>query len=471
MRVLSVSFDISTENSVADVLEICLLWRKKNTFTSIGKEIDSIRDYTKEEVSLSCDSEQIDIHLIHKDDYDFGYFSSTMISGEETWTSVCVARKNVDKFILSFTMDYEHSSIQFATPDVKKPYVFKLWKEKLKPAADGLFLIDGNATYLVDEGSGRDITNEIIDQGHSFSLPIIYVSKNRENKSFVDPDKLAALTYGMAHVVVAPRVDFVRDCCANTEIPHDGAIACFDRCASDPWVFLPKDADLEMISVKRIFNRVRFFWIAKQMPVSCSVEFYKDVMFRDSIDAICNENRAVIARIRGEYERRIGEKNALILKKESEYKASIAHQLKNGIDPDARPLLFYGEESDFFDYEIFDTVVEALAKYQNQFNPGSRVVSRESCIIHDIIENNSVKGVRETRRNELKAIFKTEAGLDAKKTSRLRDIGFEVDVDGEGHKYIQFIGNNRFRRGVSGSPSDSKHGGKNLSADLCKLFL
>ncbi|UJX41544.1 hypothetical protein K9F62_02250 [Desulfovibrio sp. JY] len=370
MRVFSVSFEISKENSVAEVLGICLLWRKNNTATAIGEEIDAVGDYTEGEVSLSCDNEQVDIHLMRKNDYELGYFSSVMVVGEEAWTSVCLARKNADKFIISFTTDYVHSSVQFTVPDVKKPYVFKLWKEKLKSAADYCFLIDGKAKYLDDDATGQDVTRKIINQECSFSLPVVYISKSRDDKYFVNPDTLAALTYGMAHVVVAPRVGFVRDCCASTEIPHGGAIACFDRCASVPWVFLPKDGDFEQISVKRIFNRVRFFWIARQIPVSCSVEHYKDVVFQNNIDAICDANRSTIAQIRKEYERRIDEKNALILKQESESKALISHKLDKGIDPEAEPLLFYGDESDFFDDEIFDTIIEVLTKYQSQFGGG-----------------------------------------------------------------------------------------------------
>ena len=129
---------------------------------------------------------------------------------------------------------------------------------------------------------------------------------------------------------------------------------------------------------------------------------------------------------------------------------------------DALPLLFRGEEDDFYAGEIKDLVLSVLSDALKGINPGTRRYDA----VKDIIDNNNFEHLSEERAEKMKSLLKAYSGMPAKLKQDLEALGFVITEDGK-HYMMTYNGDPRYYNTLSKTPSDWKTG-QLLTTDIKK---
>lgn len=130
-----------------------------------------------------------------------------------------------------------------------------------------------------------------------------------------------------------------------------------------------------------------------------------------------------------------------------------------------RPIVVFGEESEKYDGEISDLVIEAVESYSINLKPNTR----KSSIAIDVLNGNVKAGRKEELVDELKSIFSNYSGMTSSMHSALKRIGFEVVDDGN-HNHLLFESDQRYKVAFAKTPSDTRVG-KNIIRDIKSALL
>ena len=129
---------------------------------------------------------------------------------------------------------------------------------------------------------------------------------------------------------------------------------------------------------------------------------------------------------------------------------------------DEIPVLFMGDESDFYPGEVKDLILEALSDALKSIPEG-----RRSDVVSDIVANNDYKKLSTTKAEEIKRLLKTYDGMTSTLRQALQDYGFTITEDGKHYK-LTYYGDGRYQTIFSKTPSDVR-AGKNCSQVMVNL--
>ena len=138
-------------------------------------------------------------------------------------------------------------------------------------------------------------------------------------------------------------------------------------------------------------------------------------------------------------------------------------RLKSKIDSNnSAPLLFAGDENDFYPGEIKDLILSVL----NDSLEGIKQDSRRADIVRDIIANNKFEKISEKNAESIKQLLKDYTGMNSVLRKALEDLGFVITEDGKHYK-VTYFADGRYHTTMSKTPS-SKRAGKESAADIIK---
>jgi hypothetical protein len=129
------------------------------------------------------------------------------------------------------------------------------------------------------------------------------------------------------------------------------------------------------------------------------------------------------------------------------------------------PIIVAGEETDFYEGEIKEIILEILEEYKKSCHEGSR----RQHVIEDIFQCNEYKHLPEKKREILKKVLKGYRSLNGSLKNELEALGIEITSDGKHYKWSYF-GDNRYVVTAAKISSDARSG-MNLSAIMEKLML
>ena len=132
---------------------------------------------------------------------------------------------------------------------------------------------------------------------------------------------------------------------------------------------------------------------------------------------------------------------------------------------DQKPLLYMGDESEFYEGEIREIILEVLEDYKRNLKPSTR---REH-VVNDILENNDYKQTQAKRREQIKIALKGYKSLNGSLRSMLESLGFVITDDGKHYKWTYF-GDHRYVTTAAKTSSDSR-AGLNLASTIDNLML
>lgn len=127
-------------------------------------------------------------------------------------------------------------------------------------------------------------------------------------------------------------------------------------------------------------------------------------------------------------------------------------------------IITFGEESEKYNGEIIDLVLDAIASHSENFHKQSR----SAHILTDILKTNPAIGTKTNYIEDLKQAFNNYNGMNQKIRGAIRSMGLEVIEDGN-HNHLRFINEPRYQVAFAKTPSDNRVGAnviRDIKAEL-----
>ena len=163
--------------------------------------------------------------------------------------------------------------------------------------------------------------------------------------------------------------------------------------------------------------------------------------------------------------------NSLQQKLDELVKANEALMIENSVlraklnTVDAMPIVYQGEEEDFYPNEIKDMILgvldDALTTTENS--------TRKADILTDILQCNEYLHLNEEKKQRVKAIFKGYKTLIGAMKQELNDLGMTITDDGKHYK-LTYHDDPRYMVTIGKTPSDNRAGSNN-AAMINKIML
>ena len=148
--------------------------------------------------------------------------------------------------------------------------------------------------------------------------------------------------------------------------------------------------------------------------------------------------------------------------------ATLTDKLNEINDSQNIPLLYKGEEVDFYDGEQHDVLIEVLKSALTQIVPEEDPTPRRRVIIESILERNKSTGIIERKVKLLKQIFK-KAKLSKQDIAELKKIGLVLVADDNHYKFL-LNGDSRFHTTVAKTTSDKGSANLNAVTQIIRSF-
>ena len=316
----------------------------------------------------------------------------------------------------------------------------------------------------------------------AYRLPIVYVSKTAQGDDPLSIAWLASRLKGAAHVLVEYSLDRctgIRGILGKAEEPF-GAVKVFFPSESVPnkkFTYHSDSGDRDA-RLEKVIRSVIHYGIAQRVDRLLTWSGVNSELLS------CHLGHQISARMIAEdarkkaedeveevYETFDEEIKALQEKVAELSKVNEALQYENqGLrakyaSTDDVPVLYLGEEEDFYQGEIRDFVLSVIDDALN----ATEKATRKADILADILEKNPYDRLGEDRRQRIKAMFKGYRTITSVMRQELLSLGFEISEDGKHYK-ITYGGDSRYMITVPKTPSDHRSGSNCATVLNRKMF-
>lgn len=355
--------------------------------------------------------------------------------------------------------------------------------------ADGGFLKnDGNLPTnlrpLYITLDNLDALAGVINGAQRYRLPVIYVSKNIDDSDPVDVRKLASRLKGAAHVLVQSKAwlnSRIRQMC-DSRNEYNGAVGIYfqtpaglhrrflyrsyqgvdDFLTEKIVTTVINNAILQKIDPLYTWNGVNLALLTDRWSSRGEDLIKANQAMKDAEEAKVEAEQLVETtddEIKGYQEtiKRLTRENAKL----GLEIAGLREKL-NGLD--SQPLLFYGDEAEFYPGEIKDIILSVLNKAGN-----TQSRTRRSDVLRDIVRHNNYQRLQENRAKEVKARMRGYKGMNGALKQFLEDYGFEIIQDGK-HCRLIYYHDTRYHVTIPKTPSDHR-GGENNAMTIIDITL
>ena len=351
------------------------------------------------------------------------------------------------------------------------------------------------------------LLSDIMNENTHYRLPVVYVSKTMENENPVDAGILAGRLKGVAHVLVQEDMETnaaLREMCvANND--YLGAIGIYFPGTAVGYRRYPYRGvkGIDRFIMEKVIRAVIQYSNSQLLDTLYTWQGVNNALLRDSLASQREERKkAEQAKKAAEVETAklkdsLNEEEKRIKEQALEDAKAEADKILEGFDDDlerlqkqveeltraneilqyenqglkaklnasdAQPVLFMGDEVDFYQGEIKDLLLSALTDALSNMPEKSR----RADVIRDIIENNDYQKKSEKRESEVKRLLRDYSGITGKLRQELEELGFVIMEDGKHYK-ITYYGDERYQAVFGKTPSDVRSG-KNNAATVAKMF-
>lgn len=359
----------------------------------------------------------------------------------------------------------------------------------------------------IDE-ENLQIIADVINGEKRYKLPVVYISRTRYDEDPVNVSLLANKLKGLAHVLVQnssqTNAKLRRLCHGQNE--YFGAIG----------IYYPNSAIAPRRYLYRNFEGYDSFLFGK---VIRAVFHYSNQQMIDSLYTWQGVNNAILMdrlikqraeRLAAEDARKRAEEEAAHLldiydEEERKIRRQALEDAKNeaekileGFDEDMQrlqrqindlsktvetlqlenqglrakldnsdsiPILFMGDEYDFYQGEIKDLILSVLADSLDRIPTKTRRYD----VVKDIVKNNNYEKQSELRADEVKRLLRDFNGMSGRLKKDLMDLGFEISNEGRHYK-LSYYGDGRYQIILANTPSDGRSGKNNALTIIRKSF-
>lgn len=308
-----------------------------------------------------------------------------------------------------------------------------------------------------------------------YRLPVIYVAKTEENRDPLSVAWLASRLKGAAHVLVEESTDScgeIRKLYGGRQEAY-GAVRIWypsDSVRRKKFVFRSSSGN-ENDRLEKVIRHVIQYWISQRVEPVYTWQGVSSAVLRERLSHQTSERlKAELAKKEAEsevekvYEEFDEDLRALQDKVAELTRANEALQYENqGLraklaSSESQPLIFLGDEEEFYQGEIRDMVLGSLDEVLN----ATENATRRADVLEDILDNNPYYHLSEERRQRVKSLFKGYKNLTGAMRQELLDLGFEITESGKHYK-ITYRGDQRYMVTVGKTPSDNRSGSNNAA--------
>lgn len=377
--------------------------------------------------------------------------------------------------LLHITIRVALETTEFTTdfyPTYYPPFFVKQVIYNGLAGTDGILPV-GKVPYSLDDK--KDYIDLIISGEKEFALPIVFLSKKETGDFPIDASALAFKLQGVAHVI-----------CEGDTVMLDRYSATLGCEARNGMVFIfypNKHMKRKVINLFGSSNDNPNFIMTR---ITNAVYEYSNQVIRMNIDTwegIINEklhyqNYSLLSdqktleeeneELMDVFEEQLTKTEELNKKLNMEVqRLTVENQaLRMRLaSKEQQPLIFMGEESDFYDGEIREVILEILEEYLRNVKRNTR----RDHVVTDIIENNTYNHIPAKRREQIKVALKGYKSLDGSLRSLLESLGFVISEDGKHYKWTYF-GDHRYTATVAKTSSDNR-AGMNMASLIDNLML
>ena len=375
----------------------------------------------------------------------------------------------------------------------------------------------GRRPVLITENN-LDLIADVINEKEKYNLPVVYISKTDDERDPVNAREVAKRLKGVAHVLVQKEswtTQSLRRVC-DGQNEYNGAIGIYfpNQAAGHVKMLNHIYEGSGKVIADKVIQRVIRYSNSQRIDPLYTWQGVNNALLRDRYSSKREELAAAesarrlvefAAKMKAqEADMRIqdADQKVAAMRKEAEEANALAEENKELVESvdeemkqmrqeindltrqndalsaeneglraqlnalNAVPLLFLGEEEEFFPGEIKEFVLQALEKELQSIKSGTR----RADTLGDIIKSNGgLTGLSDKKKKDVKDNLFGYSGMTKPLRSFLKSIGFIITEEGKHHK-LTYYGDGRYWTTVDKTPSDIR-GGKNAALTIIRDML
>ena len=363
--------------------------------------------------------------------------------------------------------------------EFKPPYFLKLlMRENVLGSDGGLTISEYPHSFGATADEQQVLTQLCLEDAGAFRLPVVYLTRDWFTEHcVVDEGELARRLCGVAHVLVESDKDVSRtlkDLCHGKNVYNGGMAVYFPSVSAAAKRFIPYDGmDVEKVMTQIVRMIFRYMNQQKRERLDTWDGIQMMQMRRQTKQLLAEkrrieENRKQTSKEKEQYwdeyvkaqtqVEALTEQNARLQSELAVLRARVDSMGEN-------PLLYYGDEKEFYQGEMLEFVRTALSEKLDRLPKEKDRHLRCADVLQDLLNANECEEIQAQRQTELKRVLKGYRTLTPEIQSTLIDAGFRI-TDGKHYK-LTYYDDERYTVTMAKSGSDWR-GGENLFSEIKK---
>lgn len=400
------------------------------------------------------------------------------------WTTEFILHAGRKEIGIYLSREATENTVYFHK-EFKPPYFLKLlMRENVLGADVGLHISGYPHSFGATADERQVLTQLCLEDDGTFRLPVVYLTRDWFTEHCViDEGELARRLCGVAHVLVESDKDVSRalkDLCNGQNVYNGGMAIYFPSVSATAKRFVPYEGmDTEKVMTQMVRMIFRYMNQQKRERID-TWDGIQMLQMRRQADQLLEEKRRIEETRKqtskekeqywkekeqywGEYVK--AQKQVEELTKQNARLQSELAGLRARVDSmGENPLLYYGDEREFYQGEMLEFVRTALSEKLDRLPKEKDRHLRCADVLQDLLNANESEEIQAQRQTELKRVLKGARTLTASIRRTLIDMGFRITSEGKHHK-LTYYNDDRYIVTMSKSGSD-RRGGDNLISEI-----
>lgn len=359
----------------------------------------------------------------------------------------------------ALTIDASFSTPHFITLLIQKGYLKD--DGDLPVSRDPILISEENLQILVDVINGKK----------KYHFPVVYISRTCCDEEPIDAQRLAGRLKGVAHVLLEKSSwldNRIRRLCDGKNEYHGAIGIYYPNHAAGHKRYLYRTCEgSNIILLEKVIRNVIQYSNSQLVDMLYTWQGVSNALLRDRLSS----QRAERLAAETEKEQAKSEADALIESVDEEM-----HNLQRQVEEltrtndallyenqglrvkldsvDTLPVLYFGNEDEFFPDEIKDMILGVLEEKLR----GLDEKTRQADVLRDIIDNNGgCQHIADKKAQRLKVELKGYKNISSSLRQLLSEMGFVIEEQGKHYK-LTYFGDTRYWTTIAKTPSDNKSG-------------
>lgn len=415
---------------------------------------------------VEADRESLEALIIRRERQETAAFKHISFDGAIEWTTTIVFSKTENDDWIGVRTARESSRPQISLPPARKPLVVKTLLGQIRGGLDGELYVSDLPFYL--QANDLGMATRLLNSDADNYLPVVYVSCGFSGELNVDPQPLARVLGGMAHVLVEPDREFSRLLQADvgSRNVYGGRVGVYWPNGERFTYYLNSETPTEYDVRSLLASRIRQALQNRRPLLRCTWSQAEAEVAREAFKRLRESGSVNVDEYAAVFDSEIAAKDKQLEEAETEVQR-LKSQLRGADNRnDGRGLkLDTGTEQSYFDGEVTEIVRDAICAAVESAQAGSRRQHVLSGIAGLMPRDENMK----TRRDALKEALRQYRSMDRDTRKELERLGFTITEDGKHYKAV-YMQDDRYTFAIPKSGGDFR-GGLNAASDIGKRIL